>query len=90
VAVVADRAYKGLRAQLARNGVKLDIKQPPRQPAGPPRRFVPIRPLVKVEHAFAELGRYRRLSEARRSEASALAWVEIAAVGYLLSRLRRR
>jgi hypothetical protein len=28
-AAIADRGYKGLRAQLARHGIKLDIKQPP-------------------------------------------------------------
>ena len=88
---MADRGYKGLRAQLARHGIKLDIKQPPKQPAGAPRKFVPIRPLVKVEHAFAELGRYRRLARSYEGcQPSALAWVEIAAVGYLLNRLRTR
>ncbi len=40
------------------------------------RKFVPIRPLVKVEHAFAELGRYRRLARSYEGcQPSALAWV---------------
>jgi hypothetical protein len=46
--------------------------------------FVPIRPLVKAEYAFAQLGRWRRLSRCYEgSEASARAWLEVASVGYL-------
>ena len=45
---------------------------------------MPIRPLVKAEHAFAQLGRWRRLSRCYEgSEASARAWLEVASVGYL-------
>jgi hypothetical protein len=45
---------------------------------------VPIRPLVKAEHAFAQLGRWRRLSHCwEASEASGRAWLEVASVGYL-------
>jgi hypothetical protein len=40
---------------------------------------VPIRPLVKAEHAFAQLGRSRRVSRCYEgSEASARAWLEFA------------
>jgi transposase len=51
--------------------------------------FVPLRPLVKVEHAFAQLERWRRLSRCYEgTEASARAWCEVAAMGYLFARLR--
>lgn len=47
------------------------------------------RPLDKVEHAFARLGRWRRLSRCYEGSAeSARAWLEVAAVGYLFARLR--
>jgi putative transposase len=50
----------------------------------PGRRGVPIRPLVKIEHAFAQLGRWRRLSRCYEgSIASARTWLEVASVGYL-------
>jgi transposase len=41
-------------------------------------------PLVKVEHAFAQLGRWRRFARCYEgTEASARAWLEVASVGYL-------
>ncbi len=44
---------------------------------------MPIRPLVKAEHAFAQLGGWRRLSRCYEgSEASARARLEVASVGY--------
>ena len=65
--------------------VALDIKAPPKGTSG----FVPLAPLYKVEHAFARLGRWRRLSRCYEgSAASARAWLEVAAVAYLLARLR--
>ena len=83
-AVVDDRAYRGLAELAARNGLTLDIKAPPAGAAG----FVPLRPLVKVEHAFAQLGRWRRLSRCYEgSVASARAWLEVASVGYLAWRV---
>ncbi len=57
-AVVADRAYRGLGRLAAKRGLALDIKVPPKGLS----RFVPIGPLYKVEHAFAQLGRWRQLS----------------------------
>jgi len=79
-AIVGDRAYRGLAAIAARTGLALDIKRPPADATG----FVPLRPLVKIEHAFAQLGRWRRLSRCYEgSVASARAWLEVAAVGYL-------
>lgn len=79
-AIVGDRAYRGLAKLAARQELALDIKAPPRGASG----FVPLRPLVKIEHAFAQLGRWRRLSRCYEgSEASARAWLEVASVGYL-------
>ncbi|MDR3474155.1 MAG: hypothetical protein P4M09_21075 [Devosia sp.] len=61
-------------------------------PAAPRRRvagFVPLRPLVKIEHVFAGLRRRRRLSRCyEQTAASAKAWLEVAAMGYLFARLR--
>jgi transposase len=46
-------------------------------------------PLYRVEHAFASLGRWRRLSRCYEGSAeSARALLEVAAVGYLFARLR--
>ena len=79
-AIVGDRAYRGLAKLAARKHVALDIKAPPASVSG----FVPIRPLYRIEHAFAQLGRWRRLSRCYEgTEASARAWLEVASVGYL-------
>lgn len=79
-AIVGDRAYRGLARLAARRGLELDIKAPPAGVDG----FVPLRPLVKAEHLFAQLGRWRRLSRCYEgSTASARAWLEVASVGYL-------
>jgi putative transposase len=81
-AVVADRADRGLRTLAAR-------RREPRHQGPAPRsaRLHPIRPLYKIEHTFAQLGRWRRLSRCYEgSEASATAWLEVAAFGYLLGR----
>ena len=79
-AIVGDQAYRGLERLAARKGLALDIKAPPPGTSG----FIPLRPLVKIEHAFAQLGRWRRLSRCYEgTEASARAWLEVASVGYL-------
>jgi putative transposase len=79
-AIVGDRAYRGLAKLASRKHLALDIKAPPRGVSG----FTPIWPLYKVEHAIAQLGRWRRLSRCYEgSEASARAWLEVASVGYL-------
>jgi putative transposase len=84
-AIVADRGYKGLNKMAAKQGLVLDIKVPPKGTSG----FTPIAPLYRVEHAFARLGRWRRLSRCYEgSAASARAWLEVAAVAYLFARLR--
>lgn len=82
-AVLADRAYRGLRTLAERRTVRLDIKAPPAGRSG----FTPIAPLYKIEHTFAQLGRWRWLSRCYEgSEASASAWLEVASAGYLLGR----
>ncbi len=82
-AIVGDRAYRGLARLAARKGLALDIKAPPPGASG----FVPLRPLVKIEQAFAQLGRWRRLSRCYEGwVASARAWLEVASVGYLARR----
>jgi putative transposase len=53
------------------------------------RVFVPIQPLVRVEHAFARLGRWRRLARCYEGTIeSAQAWLEIACLSYPFTRLR--
>jgi len=80
-AIVADRGYRGLAKPATRKQLKLDIKAKPPGTKG----FTPIGPLWRVEHAFAQLGRWRRLARCYKgSEASAKAWLEVASVGYLL------
>lgn len=83
--IIADRGYRGLAALAARRQLGLLIKAPPKGQSG----FVPLAPLYKVEHAFARLGRWRRLSRCYEgTEASARAWLEVACLAYLFARLR--
>ena len=83
-AIVGDRAYRGLTRLAARKGLELDIKAPPKGRTG----FTPLWPLYKIEHVFAQLGRWRRLSRCYEgSEASARAWLEVASFGYLAWRV---
>ena len=80
-AIVADRGYRGLGALAASHGLNLEIKVPPapallppRKPGGKPRRapraFTPLRPLYKVENAWARLGMWRRLSRCYEGDAA--------------------
>jgi putative transposase len=80
-AIVGDRAHRGLARLAERRHLALDVKAPPPGTSG----FVPIRPpLYKIEHAFAQLGRWRRLSRCYEgTPASARSWLEVASVGYL-------
>lgn len=99
-AIVADRGYTGLAALAASHGLNLDIKVPPAPPMLPPARpggkagkgkwvFTPLRPLYKVENAFARLGMWRRLSRCYEQTAlGAQTWLEVACVAYLCGRLR--
>ncbi len=83
-AIVGDRAYRGLAAIAARKQLTLDLKRPPAGASG----FVPIAPLYRVEHAFAQLGGWRRLSRCYEgTTASARAWLEVASVAYLAWRV---
>jgi hypothetical protein len=66
---------------------------PPAKPGGKPRRgkrvFTPLRPLYKVENAFARLGMWRRLSRCyEQTPLGAQTWLEAACVAYLCGRLR--
>jgi len=82
-AIVGDRAYRGLAALASRKRLRLDLKAPPAGASG----FVPIAPLYRIEHAFAQLGRWRRLSRCYEgTESSARAWLEVASLGYLAGR----
>jgi hypothetical protein len=79
-AIVGDRAYRGLAEHAERKHVALDIKAQPAGVSG----FTPLWPLYRIEHAFAQLGRGRRLSRCYEgSTAGARAWLEVASVGYL-------
>jgi putative transposase len=50
---------------------------------------VPIQPLVRVEHAFARLGRWRRLARCYEGTVeSAQQWLEVTCLAYLFTRLR--
>ncbi len=84
-AIVADRGYRGWANLAARKHLGLDIKAPPQGTKG----FTPLAPLNKVEHAFARLGRWKRLSRCcEGTEASARAWLEVVCVAYLFVRPR--
>jgi len=62
-------------------------RAPPKGTVG----FTPLAPLYKVEHAFAQLGRWRRLARCDEgTAASACAWLEVASFGYLLGRVQTR
>jgi hypothetical protein len=74
-AIVGDRGYPGPARLAARRHLALDLKAPPKWTSS----FVPLPPLVKIEHAFAQLGRWRRLSRCYEgTEATAKAWPEVA------------
>ena len=83
VSVLGDRGFRGLEGPLLRNhGVTVEIKHRDRLPG----EFKPIRPLWRVEDAFAEIGRWRRLARSfEGTPASATAWMQVACVGRLLT-----
>jgi hypothetical protein len=81
---LGDRGYRALVKAAEQRGAQLVIKAPPAGQTG----FRPITPLYKIEHAFGQLGRWRRLSRCfEGTAASARAWLEVACLGYLFSRL---
>ncbi len=78
--IVGDRAYRRFARLADRKHVQLEVKAPPKGMSG----LTQLLPLYKIEHAIAQLGRWRRLSRCYEgSEASARAWLEAACVGYL-------
>ncbi|NJC64181.1 IS5 family transposase [Planosporangium flavigriseum] len=81
--VMGDRGFRGLATQLERAyGVETVIKHDENRPRG---EFRPLQPLWKVEAAFADLGRWRRLARSfEGTSASATAWMQVAAVGVML------
>jgi transposase len=81
--VMGDRGYRKLLVLVKRKGIKLEIKFPP-----PGQGFVPIAPLYKVEQTWANIGRNRRLARCfEGTAASAHAWLAMACLDYLMSRL---
>jgi putative transposase len=86
-AVVADRAYRGLARLAARRNLALEQQGA----AAGGERLCPAPPAQPGRHAFAQLGRWRRLSRCYEgTAASARAWLEVAAMGYLFVSLRLR
>jgi len=81
--VLGDRGFRGLDGPLVRrHSVGFEVRHRDREPG----EFRPIRPLWRVEDAFAELGRWRRLARSfEGTRSSATAWVQVACVGLLLS-----
>jgi hypothetical protein len=76
-AIVGDQAYLGLATLAARKHVTLDVKAPPPGARG----FVPIRPLYRIEHAFAAL------APAVAVEVEALGYARPTRLGLPLGRL---
>ncbi|HEU4918110.1 MAG TPA: hypothetical protein VFT20_00120 [Candidatus Limnocylindrales bacterium] len=73
------------RADRPRRSRRPDVPREGRARLG----FTPIAPLYRVEHAFARLGRWRRLSRCYEGTSEgARAWLEVAALAYLFARLR--
>ncbi len=83
-AVLGDRGYRALEKATQHHHARLEIKAPLPGQVG----FAPYQTLWRVENAFAQLGRWRRLSRCYEgTKASAKAWLEVAAFSYLLGRL---
>jgi transposase len=84
--VLCDRGFTGLVGPVYDDHtVEVVIKHKEGRKKG---TFEPMHPVWKVEDAFAQLGRWRRL--ARSFEAtprSATAWLQVACIGYMLSLL---
>jgi transposase len=83
---MGDRGFRGLAGPLEREyGIETVIKHDPNRPKG---EFRPLKPLWRVEAAFSELGRWRRLARSfEGTTASATAWMQVAAVWWLLCEL---
>jgi hypothetical protein len=82
VRLMTDRGYRDLQPYATARGIELLVKRPPEK-----KRFVPIKPLVRVEQAIGWLGRWRRLSKCYEGTvASARTWLAVACVGQMLPR----
>jgi transposase len=81
--VMGDKGFRGMESALeADYGVQTLIKFAPGRPKG---EFQLLKPLWRVEAAFSELGRWRRLGRSfEATTASATAWMQVAAVGWML------
>ena len=84
--VMGGRGFRGLAGPLLRDyGVAVKIKHDETRAKG---EFKPLRPLWKVEAAFCDLGRWRRLARSfEGTTATATAWMQVAAVGHMLTLL---
>lgn len=82
---MADRGFRATAHHVVSNhGVHFEVRGWEERP---PEGFRPIRPLWRVEDAFARLGAWRRLSRCFEGfVASATAWLQVACVGVLLAR----
>lgn len=83
--VLADQGFEPLiRAVGRRHHVTVVIQTWKPKPSG----FKPLQPLWKVEDCFAQLGRWRRLARCFEATAgSATAWLHVAFVGHLLTKV---
>ena len=81
--VLGDRGFRGLECPLLRHhGVVVEFKRRQWLKGG----FEPIRPLWRVEDAFAEIGHRRRLARSfEGTPVSATAPLQVACVGWLLT-----
>ncbi len=81
--VLADKGYRALDKAAAKHGAKVEVRANPPGTVG----FKPLAMVWRVENAFAQLGRFRRLARCfEGSRESAEAWLQVACVGYLLTR----
>src|SRR5690606_24181672 len=85
-AVLVDRGYRApAHHAAAEHGVTVEVRYWDERLEG---GFKPLQPVWRVEDAFAQLGRWRRLTRSfEGTAASATAWVQVAACGMLLGKL---
>lgn len=85
-AVLVDRDYRALAHHAAaQHVVTVEVRYWDTKPEG---GFKSLQPVWRVEDAFAQLGRWRRLTRSfEGTAASAPAWVQVAACGMLPAKL---
>jgi transposase len=86
--VMGDQGYRSIAEHVAGTHlVTFEVRAWEEKPA---EGFKPIRPLWRVEDAFARLGAWRRMSRCfEATAAGASAWLQVAYVGVLLARRRQ-